>query len=75
MFYGQTEKLQYLPMASAALLIGGLTLTSFTLQQGIIYLRVILEITFWSYDYSTMLTGQFQPTLGLVLVKKKRKNS
>ena len=37
MFYGQTEKLQYLPVASA-LIVGGLTLTSFTLQNGIIYI-------------------------------------
>ncbi|KAF3947171.1 hypothetical protein CMV_026662 [Castanea mollissima] len=31
MFFGQTETLQYLPVASA-LIVGGLTLTSFTLQ-------------------------------------------
>uniref|UniRef100_A0A2N9I274 SAC domain-containing protein n=1 Tax=Fagus sylvatica TaxID=28930 RepID=A0A2N9I274_FAGSY len=31
MFYGQTENLQYLPVASA-LIVGGLTLTTFTLQ-------------------------------------------
>ena len=37
MFFGQTEKLQYLPAASA-LIVGGLTLTSFTLQNGIIYI-------------------------------------
>jgi len=48
------KKLQYLPLASAALLIGGFTLTSFTLQQGIIYLRVLLETTYLSYNYSTI---------------------